>query len=104
MVGLLPIRLLIGLRISVKQKLGIGATFSLGVVIISFSIVRLVKIVDALATLNPDGNISIALWSMLETSIGMAYPPQRKPSPMARTLTNLANQTLQPLSSAVFQP
>jgi hypothetical protein len=104
MVGLLPIRLLIGLRISVKQKLGIGATFSLGVVIISFSIVRLVKIVDALATLNPDGNISIALWSMLETSIGMAHPPQRKSSPMARILTNLANQTLQRLSSAVFQP
>jgi hypothetical protein len=104
MVGLLPIRLLIGLQISVKQKLGIGATFSLGVVIISFSIVRLVKIVDALATLNPDGNISIALWSMLETSIGMAHPPQGKSSPMARILTNLANQTLQPLSSAVFQP
>lgn len=75
MVAVLPIRLLIGLRISLKQKLGIGAIFSLGVVIVFFSIIRLVKVIESIENRSATGNVSLALWSMLETSVGMCLSP-----------------------------
>jgi hypothetical protein len=74
MLAVLPIHLLVGLRISKKQKYGLGAIFSLGLVIVAFSIIRLVKIIHAISTANPNGNVSLALWSMLETSVGKGSP------------------------------
>jgi len=71
----LPIRLLIGLRISLKQKIGIGAIFSLGFVIIFFSVFRMVKVIKSIATSNPNGNVSLALWSLLEASVGTSFSP-----------------------------
>jgi hypothetical protein len=71
LVGALPIKLIINLRISLRQKLGICCIFSLGIVVISISIVRLIKMVESIADMSPKGNISIALWSILEAAVGM---------------------------------
>lgn len=71
LIMVLPIRLLIGLRISTKQKLGISGIFCLGFVIVFFSIIRMVKVRSSISTNNPNGNVSLALWSILEGSVGM---------------------------------
>lgn len=70
MIMALPIRLLVGLRISMKQKVGIGGIFCLAFVIVFFSIIRMVKVVESIRTGNPNGNVSLALWSLLEGSVG----------------------------------
>jgi len=57
---ILPIRLLIGFRVSAKQKIGL-AIFSLGFVIIFFFIIRMVKIIPAIKNQNPNGRVSLAL-------------------------------------------
>lgn len=72
MVAVLPISLLFGLRISLKQKVGIGAIFCLGIVVIFFSIFRLVKIMEAIRAGSAKGNLSVGLWSMLEAAVGMS--------------------------------
>lgn len=66
----LPIRLLFGLRISVKQKIGIGCIFSLGLIVIVFSVVRLLKVVPLITGSKPAAEVSLACWSMVESSIG----------------------------------
>jgi uncharacterized membrane protein len=70
LIALLPIRILLGLRLKTQQKVGIGAVFSLGIIIIAFSVVRMVKIADALAGNRPTGSVNVALWSILESTMG----------------------------------
>lgn len=70
LVMVLPIRLLWGLRVSNTQKAGLGAIFSLGLVIVIFAIIRVVEVVEAINNSSPSVGVSLGMWSILETSIG----------------------------------
>jgi hypothetical protein len=70
LIMVLPIRLLFGLQISVKQKMGIGCIFSLGFIVIIFSLVRLLRVTPLITASKPTGEISVALWSMVESATG----------------------------------
>ena len=63
----LPLRLLWGLQINSRQKLALGGIFSLGIIIIIFAIVRVVEISATFNHVNP---LWLALWSMIEASVG----------------------------------
>jgi hypothetical protein len=74
---LLPLRLLWTLRISIPQKLGLACLFSLGIVVVIFTFVRLYNITKATAesTIDPttlaDGPIILSLWSQIEASVSV---------------------------------
>ena len=70
----LPLRLLWGLQINSRQKLALGAIFSLGIIIIIFAIVRVVEISATFSHVNP---LWLALWSMIEASVGEHILSQR---------------------------
>lgn len=74
LIAVLPIPLLFGLRISLKQKIGIGATFTLGGFVAIISIIRLSQVLQALDNASPLGNVSVALWSIMEASTGKSFP------------------------------
>ncbi|KAL8629349.1 hypothetical protein Q9189_004922 [Teloschistes chrysophthalmus] len=58
----------IELMISVKEKFALGAIFSVGVIKITFAIIRVVKIGASSQHVNP---IWLALWSMIEASVAV---------------------------------
>lgn len=64
----LGLRLLWNLQISVKEKFALGAIFSVGVIKITFAIIRVVKIGASSQHVNP---IWLALWSMIEASVAV---------------------------------
>lgn len=63
----LPLRLLLGLQITEKQKFALTAIFSLALIIITFAIVRVIKISASAEHVDP---IWLAVWSMTEASVG----------------------------------
>lgn len=63
----LPLRLLWNLQINAKQKCALAGIFSLGVIIIIFAVVR---VVETSATFNHVNPMWLALWSMIEASVG----------------------------------
>lgn len=73
LLAILPIRLLVGLRIQRSKKIGVAGVFLLGIVIMVFALVRAVKILDAIRTVSPKGSVSVALWSMVESSVGTCW-------------------------------
>ncbi|KAL9576332.1 MAG: hypothetical protein Q9212_007191 [Teloschistes hypoglaucus] len=64
----LGLRLLWNLQISVKEKFALGAIFSVGVIKITFALIRVVKIGASSKHVNP---IWLALWSMIEASVAV---------------------------------
>ena len=74
---LLPLRLLWTLRISLKQKLGLGVLFSLGSIVIAFALFRLSQVSKATSnikldpTTEADGPIILALWSVIEAAVAV---------------------------------
>ncbi|KAL8767038.1 MAG: hypothetical protein Q9209_006332 [Squamulea sp. 1 TL-2023] len=64
----LGLRLLWNLQINVKEKLALGAIFSVGLIKITFAIIRVVKIGASATHVNP---IWLALWSMIEASVAV---------------------------------
>ena len=74
---LLPLRLLVTLQISLKQKLGLSCLFSLGIIVIIFAFVRLFKVTKATAesqtnpTTMADGPIVLSLWSTIEAAVAV---------------------------------
>lgn len=63
----LPLRLLWGLRVTCQQKIALGTIFSLGLIIVVFAIVRVVETSATLKHVNP---MWLALWSIVEASVG----------------------------------
>lgn len=75
---LLPVRLLYGLHITLKQKLAIGTIFCLGAIVMIFSIIRLVSVFPLIKASEPTASISVALWSILVASVAVviaSLPP-----------------------------
>jgi len=70
MVMALPIRMLKGLRISIKEKIGVALIFSIGHVIIIFAILRVNELYISLSGADPNMNVSMSMWSVLEAAIG----------------------------------
>lgn len=64
----LGLRLLRKLRISIQEKLALAAIFSVGLIKITFAIIRVVKIGASATHVNP---IWLALWSMIEASVAV---------------------------------
>lgn len=62
------LRLLKNLHISRKEKVALGAIFSVGLIKIAFAVVRVVKIGASARHVNP---IWLALWSMIEASVAV---------------------------------
>jgi hypothetical protein len=72
LVMVLPIRLLFGLRISTKQKISVGGIFCLCIAIMIFALIRMVSLLRTIvSTDNANAGIALALWSMLECSVGL---------------------------------
>ncbi|OCK73288.1 hypothetical protein K432DRAFT_340507, partial [Lepidopterella palustris CBS 459.81] len=77
LIMLFPLNLLRNLRISVSQKLGLAAVFSLGTIIIAFAFVRMVQVttptsdhsesLDALI----DSPFLLSMWSDIECGVSM---------------------------------
>ncbi|CZR70209.1 uncharacterized protein PAC_20110 [Phialocephala subalpina] len=72
MLMVLPIKILLELRIAVKQKIGVGFVFTLGHLIIIFSILRVNEISISLSQSDPNMNVSLSLWSILEAAVAVA--------------------------------
>lgn len=72
---LLPLRLLFSITITPGQKVAIGSIFSLGLVIITFSVVRFLRISPFILAGDPHAFIAVALWSMLEAAVGKHSQP-----------------------------
>lgn len=74
---LLPLRLLMTLRISLKQKLALSCLFSLGIIVVVFAFIRLFNVTKATAEsqTNPttvaDGPILLSLWSIIEAAVAV---------------------------------
>jgi len=74
---LLPLRLLVTVRISLKQKLGLTCLFSLGAIVIVFAFIRLSRV--RIATTGPRSNpttmadapLILSLWSTIEAAIAV---------------------------------
>ncbi|KAL8737493.1 MAG: hypothetical protein Q9181_001623 [Wetmoreana brouardii] len=64
----LGLRLLWNLHIDCKEKLALGAIFSVGLIKITFAVIRVVKIGATARHVNP---IWLALWSMIEASVAV---------------------------------
>ncbi|RFU35034.1 hypothetical protein B7463_g1268, partial [Scytalidium lignicola] len=77
LIMLMPLRLVMTMKISLKQKLGLSVLFSLGVIVIVFAFVRLFKVTEATAEsqTNPttvaDGPILLSIWSMIEAAVAV---------------------------------
>lgn len=69
-VMILPVRLILGIRISIRQKLALTTIFSLGVVVILFAILRMHKMVEGYRTRKPHANVVLAMWSLIEAFVG----------------------------------
>ena len=70
----LPLHILRALRITIRQKIGLATCFALGFIVVIFSIVRAVEILDTLtglSSLERADPISLTLWSALESSIAV---------------------------------
>ncbi|KAI9891963.1 MAG: hypothetical protein M1814_002158 [Vezdaea aestivalis] len=71
----LPIRLLYNLRISIRQKLGLGLIFGMVVVIMAVSIARVVialgAIIGTRSTLGQADPAQLSFWSVIEASIAL---------------------------------
>lgn len=65
---IIPLRLLWSLQVNRRQKLALTVIFSLAFIVIVFAIVRVVEISPSSEHVDP---IWLALWSMVEGSIGM---------------------------------
>ena len=76
-VMLLPLRLLMTLRISLRQKLGLSCLFSLGIIVIVFAFVRLFNVTKATEKSKTDpttvanGPILLSLWSTIEAAVAV---------------------------------
>ncbi|KAI9820174.1 MAG: hypothetical protein M1827_005796 [Pycnora praestabilis] len=64
----LPLRLLWSLQVNTKQKSALAVIFSVGVIVIAFSIVRVVIVNPETGNVDP---VWLALWSMLDSSIAV---------------------------------
>ncbi|KAL8733325.1 MAG: hypothetical protein Q9166_002149 [cf. Caloplaca sp. 2 TL-2023] len=64
----LGLRLLWNLQINLKEKLALGAIFSVGLIKITFAVIRVVRIGASARHVNP---IWLALWSMIEASVAV---------------------------------
>ena len=64
----LGIRLLWNLQITFREKIALGAIFSVGLIKITFAIIRVVKLGPSAAHVNP---IWLAQWSMIEASVAV---------------------------------
>ncbi|KAH8808634.1 hypothetical protein F5884DRAFT_378380 [Xylogone sp. PMI_703] len=77
LIMLLPLRLVLTMKISLKQKLGLCVLFSLGIIVIVFAFIRLFNVTQATAEseTNPttvaDGPILLSLWSMIEAAVAV---------------------------------
>jgi hypothetical protein len=60
-----PLNLLWKVKITTREKMGLAALFSIGVIIIIFAIVRAVQIIYT----NRTDSIILSLWSVLESSV-----------------------------------
>jgi hypothetical protein len=71
MVMALPILLLMGIEITMRQKVALASIFTVGFLIIAISITRTVRVVDSLKTYRFEVTIlSVTLWSLLEGAVG----------------------------------
>jgi hypothetical protein len=74
---LLPLRLLWSLRISVSQKLALACLFSLGMVVVVFSFVRLYNVTKATSegavdeTKLADAPLILSLWTQIEAAVAV---------------------------------
>ncbi|KAL8906929.1 MAG: hypothetical protein Q9171_006062 [Xanthocarpia ochracea] len=64
----LGLRLLWSLKISAREKVALGAIFSVGLIKITFAVIRVVKIGASATHVNP---IWLALWTMIEASVAI---------------------------------
>lgn len=64
----LGLKLLRKLRVSPREKLALAAIFSVGLIKITFAVIRVVKIGASATHVNP---IWLALWSMIEASVAV---------------------------------
>lgn len=64
----LPLRLLWNLQVNRQQKWALATIFSLGFIIIIFAIVRVIETRASAHHVDP---VWLALWSMIEASVGM---------------------------------
>lgn len=72
MVFCLPIPRLLGVQISTRKKVGICATFLVGLFVTVCSIVRLYYVVHWRTTTNPTWtNMPVGLWSLIEVDMGI---------------------------------
>lgn len=73
----LPVRLLMTLRITLKQKVALTCLFSLGIIVIIFAFVRLFQVIKATAESQTDpttianGPILLSLWSVIEAAVAV---------------------------------
>ncbi|KAH6680810.1 hypothetical protein B0J14DRAFT_649188 [Halenospora varia] len=67
----LPIRMLIGLRITSMQKFGVALIFTIAHVIIIFSILRVNELYISLSTKDLNMNVSISMWSIIEVAVAV---------------------------------
>ncbi|KAI4172252.1 MAG: hypothetical protein LQ343_003687 [Gyalolechia ehrenbergii] len=68
MIMALGLKLLRKLRVSPREKLALAAIFSVGLIKITFAVIRVVKIGASATHVNP---IWLALWSMIEASVAV---------------------------------
>ena len=73
---ILPIGLLVGLRISLMQKIGVGAIFCLGIIVVIFAVIRCFEVYQAFTESSPQALLSLCEWSMLEGTAGKIFPIQ----------------------------
>ena len=64
----LGLRLLWNLQIGAREKVALGAIFSVGLIKITFAVIRVVKIGASATHVNP---IWLALWTMIEASVAI---------------------------------
>lgn len=68
---ILPVRLILGIRIAVRQKIALTGIFCLGLVVILFAALRMQKMVASIYAFKANGNIILAMWSVIEAFVGM---------------------------------
>ncbi|KAL8932791.1 MAG: hypothetical protein Q9216_006673 [Gyalolechia sp. 2 TL-2023] len=112
----LGLRLLRRLRVSPREKLALAAIFSVGLIKITFAVIRVVRIGASATHVNP---IWLALWSMIEASVAVVvaclpsfkvlFAHGRRQSELRRAVTlrkisrprsqSHSNETSQPLEN-----
>ncbi|KAK2741878.1 hypothetical protein FQN55_008166 [Onygenales sp. PD_40] len=77
LIMLLPLRLLVKVRISAKQKIGLAWMFSLGLIVVAFAFIRLWKVTKATAhaqidpTTLTEGPLLLSMWSQIEGAVAL---------------------------------